>query len=391
MLPTSQIPANASEITPEWMQQALTAGGNANLPGIRDVALRNIGAGVGMMGEILRCQLSYDSEAIGAPDSVVVKLPSPQAKIQRLSRRLSLYKREYDFYRYVASNSPIRSPRLLYGDFEAGSHRFVLVLEDLQGMTVIDHEDGASPELSKRTVRAMARIHGQFWNKVNRAPLSGLHDSMRRRNRVLLQLVYLHYLIPTLKNFGGLFSKDMRRLAEMYGPRVTAHGADLAAGPRTFIHGDLRLDNIFFGDGEDIALVDWQVSGLGSGLYDVAYFLGASVSSGVRREIEREALGEYHDIVSSMGARDFTFDLCWRLYRSNTLARLLISVLVCGGLDLSDERVRKAAEISLQRSLTAIEELEAGEFLPVRRPLFSFANAFSIMCRGGYHVFKALR
>ena len=139
--------------------------------------------------------------------------------------------------------------------------------------------------------------------------------------------------------------------------------------PRTFVHGDFRLDNMFFGavDKDDVAVFDWQASGLGAAVYEVGYFLGASVTTEVRREIERETLQEYHDIVCRMGAKDFSFDDCWRLYRQSMLTGLVVPVLMCGSLNLTDERIRQLAELVLQRRLAAIDDLDAGELLPGRR------------------------
>ena len=205
-------------------------------------------------------------------------------------------------------------------------------------------------------------------------------------------MAYLRYLVPTLKNFGGLFSEDMRRLAEAYGPRIADHMAGVAAQPLTFSHGDFLLDNMLFGpDGsDDFAVIDWQVSGISSGLYDVASFMSDSVSTGTRRKIERETLREYHDVLCSAGVKDFSFEDCWRLYRQNMLGRLLAPILVCGGLDLSNERGRALAENGLRNTLTAIEDLEAGEFLPAPRPLYTPANAFSTLSRCAYKLYKAV-
>ena len=69
-----------------------------------------------------------------------------------------------------------------------------------------------------------------------------------------------------------------------------------------------------------------------------------------------------------MGAQDFTFEDCWRLYRQSMLGRLIISVFVCGGLNQADHRSRLLVETGVQRILTAIEDLDADEFLPTRRP-----------------------
>ena len=387
------MPENRDAITADWIGQALTAGGTSHFPTITDVAVEDIGAGVGLLGEILRCRLTYHDAAAAAPETVIVKLPSSQLKSLRISKRLSLYKREYDYYRLVAPHSPLRSPTLFYGDFEERSHRFVLALEDLRDMEMGDQMSGATASQAKRAIRAIAELHGFYWDKVGQPPLVGLHNDTSAKYRILVQMMYLAYLAPTLKYFGKFFSDEMRRLAEAYGPRVADYMSDLAAGPRTFIHGDVRIDNMFFGAGdeEDFALIDWQVSGLGSGLYDIAYFLGGSVSTEVRRKIERDALEEYHEIVCGMGVKNFTLEECWRTYRQHMLGRLLVSVFVCGGLDLSDGRSRQLAEVGLRQSLAAIEDLDAAEYMPARRRPLSLANAFSNVSGGAYKLLKTVR
>ncbi|MXX53415.1 MAG: phosphotransferase, partial [Dehalococcoidia bacterium] len=176
-------------------------------------------------------------------------------------------------------------------------------------------------------------------------------------------------------------------------PKVVDHMSDMDSGPMTLMHGDFRLDRLFFGDGDgdNLAVVDWQVSGIGSGLYDVAYFLVSSVTTEVRRTVERELLEEYYEIVCSMGASDFTFEECWNLYRSNVLGSLLVSVISCGRLDLAHDRSRRLVENGLVRSLAAIEDLDTGEFLPTRRGLLSPANVFSSLSGGAYRILRAVR
>ena len=387
------IPEDGNAITADWMHQALTADRTSRFPAMEDITIERIGTGAGLMGEILRCRLNWRGGAPDAPRSVIVKLPTSEPKNLRMSKRLSLYKREYDYYHHLAADAPIRSPTLLYGDFEDRSQRFVLVLEDLRGMETIDQIRGADATTARRAIRAIARLHGRYWSKVDRPPLSGLYDTTDPKRRPLMQVVYLANLAPALERVGSCFPDKMRRLAEAYGPRIADHMSDLAAGSKTLVHGDFRLDNMFFGAGgaDDFAVIDWQGSGLGGGLYDVAYFLGGNVPTEIRRAIEREALEEYADIVRSMGASDFTFEECWGLYRQYMLVRLQIPVLVFGGLTLADERSRRRVETGLRRTLAAIEDLDADKLLPGRRPLVSLASAFSAMSAGAYKVLKVLQ
>ena len=383
------IPRNTSEVTPQWMQQALTAGGATGLPPIKRVVLEEIGgAGIGLMGAILRCRLSYHAQSPAAPESVILKLPGANARNLRISKRLQLYKREYDYYTLAAPRSPLRSPALLYGDFEAGANRFVLLLEDLRDMQMVSQLEGASAEQAKQAVRALARLHGTFWNRSDQPPLDRIYDALAAQRRAPLQLAYAVNLVPALARFDSFFSDGMRGLAEAYVPCIAEHIARVAAGPVTLIHGDCRLDNIFFAAGseEDIAVIDWQVSARGTPLYDAAYFLGSSVTTAVRRQIERDALQEYTGILCEMGVQGFTFEECWRLYRDCMLGRLLSLVLVCGGMEFAEQETRRLAEVGLRRTLAAIEDLDAGACLPARPRWWSGAGLLGAVSRGVYGV-----
>ena len=116
--------------------------------------------------------------------------------------------------------------------------------------------------------------------------------------------------------------------------------------------------------GDDFAVVDWQVCGVRSGLYDVAYLLSSSVPVDIRREIEGDAVAEYHDILRSVGVGDFTLDECWHSYRRNMLACFQTLIIASGRLDLSSERSRRLADVFVTRTLTAIDDLDSEEFLP---------------------------
>ncbi len=352
------------------MQRAL-AGISSNLPSVADVAVENIGAGVGLVATILRCHLSYRDDPGGLPETLIVKLASPHPETFQTARRLQLYRREYDYYRLLGAHVPLRSPTLFYGDFDDSTHHFVLVLEDLNAMVTVDQIDGASEAQARTAVRALARLHGHYWNLVDRPPVSGFHDPASPERRRLVQNVYQASLPTALDRFGSLFSHRMQRLAREYGDRLIEHMDALAAGPLTFCHGDFRLDNMFFAEdgSDDFAAVDWQVCGVRSGLYDVAYFLSSSVSTPVRRRIERSIIEEYHRIIRQMGAGDLTADDCWRSYRQNMLSCFQTPIIAGGQLDFSDTRSSQLADVFLTRTLTAIDDLGADEFLPDGPPV----------------------
>ena len=384
----------ADGITAEWMRQALTAGGNSSAWEIAGVAVERLSDVTNALGNLYRCRMiARDGEAAN-PASVIVKLPSSDAVAFRFSKWLSLHRREHVFYRDIAGYGYVQAPTLYYGDFDPRNHRFVLVLEDLGGMDAVPQVVGVDEERARRAVREIARLQGRFWESADEPALSGCGEFLNTRERRIMQTVYLLTLPAALDRFGDMFTGDTRQVAEEFGLRIASQFAAVSAGPKTVVHGDFRADNMLFG-GEghkDLAVIDWQGFGIGCGMYDVAFFLGTSVTSEVRRRIERDALDEYHDIVCRLGAENYTREDCWRSYRQNMLGTLMPMVIGCGALDMSDPGLVKQTRELLSRVLTAIEELDSREFLLPPEPFLAKGWGFATLSRWGYRAYRlALR
>ena len=382
----------AEDITAEWMQQALAGGGASDPPEIQSLEVDRLSDVTNAMGNLFRCRVIARSGVAASPASVIVKLPTSNALALRLAKWLSLHRREFVYYRDIAPHTRMRVPSLLYGDLDARSHRFVLVLEDLGGMEAIPQSVGVGVERARRAVREIAGLQGRFWEAAGEPALAACGEFLNARQRRIMQTLYLLTLPLAFERFGELFTADTRRLAEAFGSRIDAHFAAVARGPKTVVHGDYRGDNVLFGgeDPDDFAVIDWQGCGMGCGMYDVAFFLATSVSIEDRRRLERDAVCEYHEIVSRMGAKEYSRDDCWRSYRQNMLGPLMPMVLGSGGIDMGDEVLRNQTRELLARTLTAIEDLEAWEFLPAGRGPFSSTGAFSLLSRCCYKAYSSL-
>ena len=387
------IPKSEDAITTDWMQRALAAGGTCGVPALKDMSVQQIGSRSGFVGMLLRCHLTYRESAPTAPRSVIVKLPSKNAKSRRVSRTLSLYRREYDFYSVLGPNAPISSPALLYGEFDEPSRLFVLVLEDLSHMEFFDRFHIASAEQARTCIRAIARLHGHYWDKHDQPPLSGLYQFNSMKNRVLLHLAYLLSVGPVLKHFGHVFSDETRRLFEAYPARLDSQFLEFSAKPQTFVHGDYHLGNIVFDadNPDDISVIDWQVCGVSCGMEDIATFMVTGLSSEMRWKIERELLEEYHHIVCSMGAREYAFEDCWQTYRQYILSRLVTLAVAAAVVETGDREAMKAAENYLGRLQTAIGDLQAEDLLPARPRFWSVSNVFALSSTLAYKTGKMLR
>ncbi len=381
------IPAGARDITADWLRQALAYPASSNLPELQGVQVEPVGSGRGFISEVIRCRLSWPRDAPSAPNSLIIKLHSPERKTSWVARAVRFYRREYEFYRRIGALAVVRSPAMYYGDFAPRTHRFVLVLEDLADWVSIPQPQGASHDQAKSAVRAAAGMHGLYWNNFSQLAAAGVLDYLEKY-RLATQLGYLFYLPPALRRFGDLFTAGTRRLAETYGPRIADHLADLSAGPKTFTHGDFRLDNVLFAPNasDDFAAIDWQNCGIHSGMRDVSYFLSNSVTTELRRSIEREVIEEYHAALCRAAITHFTLEECWTLYRNVTLSCLIGPIVMCGSLDFRDPESRRTIVIGLRRTLSAVEDLDAEEFLPGRQRIFSIGRVSSELSAAAYHA-----
>jgi aminoglycoside phosphotransferase (APT) family kinase protein len=81
--------------------------------------------------------------------------------------------------------------------------------------------------------------------------------------------------------------------------------------PHTLVHCDLRLDNVCF-DSNRCAYLDWQLTRVGPGAYDIAYFLGGALPPETSASEERDLLHEYH---RKLDIPDYPFESLWRDYQ----------------------------------------------------------------------------
>ncbi len=356
------IPSSKEQITTEWLVQAL----GESFPGvgraIKGIDISEIGVGFGLMAVLCRVNIEYTETTQQYPSSVVVKISSSDPASLKLAKSLDLYRREYVFYSEIQQVAKIRTPKLYCGAHDKKENRFFLILEDLQTMRAVNQLDGASSEQAIVAVKAIAKLHGQFWNRTNAKELKDVYR-MTPLNAAAIHFVYLANVEGSIEKFGRYYTPQSEQIVRTIGRRATEFLIGSGGTDETYTHGDYRLDNLFFDDNGECAAVDWQVSGTSNGFFDLAYFLTGSLEPATRREVEREAVRNYCEVLSDSLPTPITFEEGWELYRQAILACLFTSVIVTGGLDLSVDRSNELVVEGFKRTLTAIEELNSGEFL----------------------------
>lgn len=358
-----ELPKEVEEITADWLTAALREGGTLSEGCVREVSSERIAVGVGLMGRLARLSVEYEGAANDAPATMIFKYPIDLPQNREVADAYRFYKRECDFYSKTASESPLRTAQCYFSQCD-DSQDFALLLEDLASARAGDQVQGNAPEDAKHAIVELAKHHAKFWEKTDE--LDYLIDCD--------DPVVLHVLAQStgaatpvmLDAYEELFTPELVKIAEGVAERGGQALVRSKTFPLTVVHGDFRADNLFYEGlpgGGDLAVIDWQICNRGHGPFDVAYHLTQSISPETRRAIEKPALQAYHQTLVDGGVKDYSFEDLWEYYREAALYALVYPITVCGAFDLSEPRAKALGQVFLERSLSAITDLNAGEKL----------------------------
>jgi hypothetical protein len=298
------------------------------------------------------------------PASVIVKLAPPYPQVRQVAAGYKFYEREVRVYTELGTEIGFRPPKCWLGAHDPETDDFVLVLEDLRGHRVADQLAGCAPADARLIVGEMAKLHAAWWQSPRFAELPYLqspadppypqfHDQAHKQSWPIVQ-----------ERFGELIPDRIRRLGDHWEDIGAPIMLDAPNHPTTLTHGDVRLDNVFFRDeGDPVTVVDWQIAFDGVGAGDLAYFMSQSLTVDDRRAHEQELGRLYHDTLMAGGVRDYPFEEFWLDYRRSVLFDLCYP-LQGGAVELVNDRAFALARTMLERSMAAIEDLDADELAP---------------------------
>jgi hypothetical protein len=302
-------PIRPDEITPDWLNRALSA----SLPDMDVARVEVLDQHSGTTGRV-RLGLHHAAGSAG-PASVFVKLPPFDESQRKLVAATDMGRREARFYAGPATEVPMRIPRSYFA--AAGDERteYVMVLEDLvaSGCRFTTRLAPIAEEGGGRLIEGLARVHAHFWNDERLdSSMSWVRPAMRgaygaelvRRAREQ----FADELPPVFRALCDLYIDHHERICEIWDD-----------GERTLIHGDTHAGNQFVDDGDEIGLYDWAVLSRSPGIRDVAIFLGNSCPTDVRRENQERWIGRYRDLLVEQDVDAPPFAVLWDRYRMTVL------------------------------------------------------------------------
>ncbi len=349
------IPRTMSDVNAAWLTSALQAAGHD--VEVATVAATPLGVGVGMMSGLQSLAVTY-SRGTG-PAILVLKMPAESDANRAVADMFRLYDRETRFYKDVAPKSSAYTPIVYRADIEGDN--FVLLLEDLSAYTLGDQIKGCTLEETRGGIDWLARHHASLWGKTDDADFAFLPVVSPSYSSEGLAQGCAFGWDPMCETFGHVVPPRIAALKDRYLAVLPKLFDWMATAPLTVVHGDFRMDNLFFGSGpgqEPLIAIDWQGALRGRASQDIAYFLSGSIPTELRREHERALINQWHAGLVAGGVTGFSADEAWEDYRKAVLYVWVIAVVIAGTLDPANERGRKWISVMLERSIAAIDDLD---------------------------------
>jgi hypothetical protein len=333
-----------AQLSPGWFSAVLDSA-VASSVAIEPLAIQ------GAAADLYRARLAYADDSAGGPRSLVLKARGDSPVKQAMDAALGLFERERRFYADVADRIPVATPAC-WGTAD------VLLLEDLDGLRAGDQVVGLRIEDAERLVDVLADMHAAFWER----PITdddgwALSLTDPAVAAMLVQLVASG--IPKLQaHCAGRVPTATLTAAVAVAGRFDEVLARCAEGPQTLVHGDCRLDNVFFAADGTPVLVDWQLAGRTRGTHDIAYLLSGSMLTEKLATAWQDLLRRWHAGLVARGVRDYSWEACVEHYRQSLLYTLAPGIAMLGEMQLAEDD-RGLADALIVRTLEHAAALEA--------------------------------
>lgn len=324
----------AEDVTPDWLTKVLST--SVDKHGLRVQSFTANRIGNGLLADSVRFDLVYADESNHGPSSVVGKFPSKDPVSRTTAADFCLYKNELLFYKEISQTVRIKTPKAYLAEFDAEENSFTLLMEDLSPARMGNQLLGCSIDDCMLMMREAAALHGPRWGDPTLLSKDWLQHRDMLGQRVASALP--SFGKSFIEGYGELLTESHVGVVERFIPLYGHMLADRST-PRTVQHSDFRLDNMLFdvtGEQGRPATLDWQTVSLGSGLVDVAFFIGGSLPLDTRREYEEVLVRHYHEALMHQGVKDYGWDQCWCDYRRFTFLGLCQAVVSTASVERTE-------------------------------------------------------
>lgn len=354
---SKNIPSAMSEVEDHWLAEKIVAHPDfANTP-IKSIERETIGEGIGQVGEFNQVIVETES---GDKTKLFLKLRAPIEGMHAVALRYKMYEKEVRFYNELAAQMNVRTPRVIYADYDPETENVALIMEYMDGWTSPDQLTGASHKQTMAAIEQLTSINAPFWNRTQELPWLPT-----------TQTDYMQLMIPDMQACKDIFwerfgaalpisEQDYYHIIEQW-PAILD---GLSEGTLTLTHYDYRVENMFFSSDEtEVAVIDWQLMGALRAGWDLAYLLSTNILIEQRRTNEQQYIDLYLNKMREQGIAyseaELRHDMKWALLG-------LCSIAVIGGANF-DATNERSFELFKQISVRLFEAIADHDALSVIR------------------------
>lgn len=342
-------PGMKEDVTAEWLSQVLQANGIA--ADIDSITKKSIGTG--QLGDMIRVSITYrEDPPNGAPETLVIKLSSPDPTSRETGVKGGVYEKERNFYReisHILRGKGVGIARCYAAEFSLERECTVLVFEDLAPAEQGDQLKGCSVEEAELGVIQAAKIHAALW----KSPILKEKQWLASKGP---RFVHQARHIPAfIERYKERLTPDMVAFLNHF-KEVVAEFCESITGPDVLTHIDYRNDNVLWTPADQSSTgnrlcytVDWQTPETGPPGVDIGYFLGGSLLQDDRRAHEKRLVKLYHDELLKRGARDYSLEQAWDHYRVGQISGMMMAV----GASMVVVRTERGDEVRSSRLAAA--------------------------------------
>lgn len=355
------IPDTPNDITPQWLTATLCSTGRLRNVVVTSLRIEPI-AELTCAGQLARLYLSFSQPQSTLPRTLIAKLHAPDEPLRAKTRPFTPDKHEILFYQQLASEIPVRIPHCYYSAMNVADGKYVQVFEDLTPAKVGDQIRGSTLKKTALALRSIAGFHAYWWKSEKLEEFDWLTKSPTDSYSVnpwVLEEYQKAFPIFVDKT-GNLLTDAVKAFGEQLPEKLTDKSQRRQL-PRTLVHGDFRLENMFFGTSlgkQGFAVIDWQDISHGEGVWDIAWFIGGCLQVPLKRQVEeRQLLKIYHETLKANGVSGYAFNTCWEDYRLAMSRYFVQAVLMVASLNPENNRESRLARAVAERFITAITDL----------------------------------
>ncbi len=352
-------PHQPEDITADWLSSVI--GGSVD-----SFELEQIGVGVGLLGRLYRIALTGDGVPGSVPKSVVAKFPTlDEGARANVTTPLGFYSNEVNFYNEGVPITPIGTARAYTAQFDEPTGDFVLVLEDVADRRCEDQTVGCEIPSAEVAIDALAQMHAHWWN-ADFAALPWIKSYVNPPYPQVIAGMFAQAWPIALEVVGDQLPAHIKAYGDRFPSLVEWFLSEASEPPLTLCHGDFRLDNLFFATNPEhppVTVLDWQIAFRGNPGYDLGYFMSQSLATETRRKVESDLIDRY---VGDVTAKGIEVD---RAKLDDAYARTIAYCFVypiaaCGQIEVTSPRMVELVRGMVDRSVAAIEDVDALGLLP---------------------------